>query len=498
MVDSALDSLDNLDDLSSLPSIDDASGIKTDDLDYLRPKPVDSTGKISVSPDSMRVFIKMTMPLNDGRYLTLSDIRALIDAAKISHGIRELTVNRLAESPLFDRDVLIAEGTPPIKGKDGSLIYHVRLSKDAVPHENEDGSVDYKDLGLVENVTKDQLLVEKIMPEPGVPGKTVFDEPVKAQAGKEYALPVGKNTYIAEDGLSLLAAINGQCDYSDRKLHVLETFTINGDVSTSTGNINFIGNVVVNGNVSAGYTVQAGGNVEVQGCVEGGHIIAGGNVLIRDGFHGMYKGEIIAGGSVRSKYIQAGRVQAAGMVESQVVMQANVQTGDTVKLVGNRSVIMGGRVVAKKLIDCFHIGGRNNPIPTVVEVGSDPQLISRSQEIQKEEAIFIKSISDVDRILMLLKQLEAQNRLSPDKREMLIRSVQTRRSTNERLVALKAEADEVKLKLAEEGYGTILARISVYPGVRVIIGPEQQIISKQMDNCRITRGEDGLVISAAV
>lgn len=493
--------IEDMDNLSNLPDIDFnnlQTGNLPDDLDYLRPQPIDSTGKVSVSPDRMRVFIKMTMPQNDGRHLLLSEIRALIDNAKVTHGLRELTISRLAEAPLFDRDVLVAEGTPPVKGKDGSLVYHVRLSKDAVPHEREDGSVDYKDLGLIENVEKDQLLVDKIMPEPGIEGKTVFSEPVKAQAGKEFPLPVGKNTYVSENGLALHASINGQCDYSDRKLNVLETFTVNGDVSTSTGSINFIGNVLVNGNVLAGYTVQAGGNIEIQGCVEGGNIVAGGNVLIRDGFHGMYKGEIIAGGSVRSKYIQAGRVQAGGLIESQVVMQANVQTGDTVKLVGNRSVIMGGRVAAKKLVDCFHIGGKNNPIPTVVEVGSDPQLVSRSHEIQKEEAIFVKSIADVDRILVLLKQLEAQNRLTPDKREMLIRSVQTRRNTSERLIALKAEAEEVRLKLAEEGYGTILARIAMYPGVRVIIGPEQQIISKQIENCRITRGEDGLTFSAAV
>jgi hypothetical protein len=460
--------------------------------------PIDSVGKVSVSPDGMRGYIIMTMPQNGGKPLTLSEIHGLISAAKIVFGVRTLTVNRLGEQPLYDRDVLIAEGAPPIKGKDGSIIYHVKISKDIAPREREDGTVDYKDLGLVENVFKDQLLVEKIMPEDGVDGQTVLGRVINAQKGKEVPLPIGKNTYISENDLFLHAAISGQCDHSDRKLNVMETFTVESDVSTATGNIDFVGNVVVNGDVMTGFSVKAGGNVEVRGCVEGGYITAGGNVLISEGFHGMTKGEIIAGGSVRSKYIQAGRVQAHDFIETEFVMQSEIQTGDTIRLIGHRSIIMGGRVVAKNLIDCNHIGGRNNPIPTVVEVGSDPQLITRSREIQKEEALCVKNISDIERVLQLLRQYDKQNRLTDDKRDLLTRSEHSYRNLQAQAVALKAEAEEVRVKLAEEGYGTIIARIAIYPGVRVVIGPEQKMTSQQLDNCRIARGEDGLIIGPAV
>jgi len=488
MVDSALDAADEI-----LKQNNDENP-----EEQQKPEPINSTGKVSVSPDSMRAYINMTMPQHNGNPLTLAEMQELIRNAQIVYGIRTLTVNRLSEQPLYDRDVLVAEGTPPIKGKDGSIVYHVKISKDIAPREREDGTVDYKDLGLVENVFKDQLLVEKILPEPGVDGQTVLGKVIKAQAGKEIPLPVGKNTYISEHGLFLHAAINGQCDHADRKLNVMETFTVDSDVSTATGNIDFVGNIIVNGDVMTGYTVKAGGNVEIRGCVEGGYIIAGGNVLISEGFHGMNKGEITAGGSIRAKYIQAGRVQAHDFIESEFVMQAEVQTGDVFRLIGHRSIIMGGRVIAKKLIDCNHIGGRNNPIPTIIEVGSDPQLVARSREIQKEEAACVKSIADIERIIRLLKQYEQQNRLASDKRDLLTRSEHSYRNSSEKLRSLKAELEDIKIKLAEEGYGTIVARMAIYPGVRVVIGPEQQIISQQLDNCRITRGEEGLIISPAV
>ena len=476
----------------SVPAAEQAA----DESGHHEPAPVDSVGKVSVSPDGMRAFINMKMPQNGGKTLTLSDIQGLINGEGIVYGMRALTINRLAEQPLYDRDVMIAEGTPPVKGKDGAIVYHVKISKDAIPREREDGTVDYKDLGLIENVAKDQLLVEKIPPELGVDGQTVLGKIITAQKGREIALPVGRNTYISEDGLFLRALIDGQCDYTNRKLNVLETYTVNGDVSISTGNINFVGNVVVTGNVATGYTVQAGGNIEIRGCVEGGVVIAGGNVAIWEGFHGMYKGEVIAGGDVRTKYIQAGRVQAGGLVESQLIMQSNIQTGDTIRLLGNRSVILGGHIVAKKLIDCQNIGGRNHPVNTVIEVGSDPRLLAHAREVQREEIALTKSLVDIDRVLVLFKQLERQNRLAPDKRDMMIRSANTRRTTSERLIALRNEDEEVKLKLAEEGYGTIIARTAIYTGVKIIIGPEHQTTSKQLDSCRVTRGEGGLIIAA--
>ncbi len=468
------------------------SAEKEDFLKMLKPDPVDAKGLIVISPDKMRAFINITMPLHGGNALSAEEIRYLVADSKVNYGLRELTLTRLAQSPLYDRDILIAEGTHPQKGKDGSIIYHIRLSKHAQPFERDDGSVDYKDLGLIENVEREQLLVTKIPPEPGIDGRNVYGDVIVAQMGKEIPLPVGKNTYISDDGLGLHALINGQSDFADRKVQVLESYVVNGDVSVATGNITFIGNVQINGNVLAGFTVQAGGNVDVIGCVEGSRVMAGGNILIRDGFHGMFHGELIAGGNVRCKYIQSGRVQAGGCVEAQAVVSANIQCSDSVRLVGSRSTIMGGRVVAKNIIDAQFIGGKNNPLPTIIEVGSDPTLIIRSQEIQRETTAAIKSIADVDRIIILLKQLESQNRLTPDKEEMLLRSVHTRRINAEKVKSLKQEEEEVRLKLAEEGYGTVYARSYLYPGVRVIIGPEQQIISSPIPAVMLVRSEEGL------
>ena len=460
--------------------------------------PTDAVGKIKIAPDNMCAYLNITEPQNGGKPLTAEQIRELAVNAGVKHGLRELAVAQLAVRPIYHRDMPIAEGTPPVKGKDGTLNYLVRLTKDAAPTEREDGSVDYKDLGLVENVVKDQPLCVKTPPDPGQAGRTITGQELPSLPGKDVPFPVGKNTYLSEDKLELRASINGQCDFVERRLVVMETFFVKGDVSSKTGNITFVGNVEIMGSVLTGFSVKAGGSININGGVEGASLTAGGNITIRDGFMGMNKGEITAGGSLRCKYIQGGRVSAIGVIETQTIVSAEVRSSDSVILPGMRSIIMGGRVTAKNRIDCQRIGNPNNPVRTIVEAGSDPTLLTRSNEIKKEIAQLTKNINGLDNILVMCTRLKEQNRLNEEKREIMEKASHTHRTASETLAALKDEDEDVKLRLALEGYGTITGRTAIYPEVRVIIGGEQQDIQITHQAVSFTRGDDGLQMSPCV
>ncbi|GHV08034.1 hypothetical protein FACS1894217_09850 [Clostridia bacterium] len=465
--------------------------------ELLPPEPVDATGKVGVSPDRNRAFINITMPRDGGRSLTVTDIRRLLQEAGVVSGIRENTVESLADMPLYSRDVTIAEGTPPQKGRDGELTYHIRLTRDSTPVQRDDGTLDYRTLGLIENVVKDQKLCTKTMAEDGVDGTNVLGGAIASQRGKDVALPLGKNTYISEDQLTLFAKVSGQCDIRDRKLVVDETYSVKGDVCMSTGNINFVGNVNISGSVLAGFVVKADGNINVSGTVESATLIAGGNIIVNGGFNGGQKGELVAGGMVRCKYIQGGRVTAAGNVESQVLMQSVVQTGDSVRLTGQRSTILGGRVTANNSVECDIIGHHTNPVSTIIEVGSDPALSARRIALQKELVALRKTHDSVGQIVKAFEMFEeTRGPLPPDRQEVLMRSRHTLRTNNEQILSLEQENEEIRLKLANEGYGTIIARTGIYPGVQIIIGPEHQLVTDAQTAVMLVRGEEGLYSSA--
>lgn len=460
------------------------------------PEPVSAEGRVSVTPDKTRAYINIAMPKFGGDNLTMAQIRGLLKDAGVVYGIREQTIESLADAPLYARDVQIAEGTPPQKGIDGELTYHVRLTKDSSPIEREDGTLDYRTLGLIENVTQGQLLCSKTMADDGVSGTNVLGEVIPAQRGKDVALPLGKNTYISEDQLGLYAKVSGQCDMKDRKLSVDETYTVKGDVDMSTGNISFVGNVSITGNVLAGFVVKADGSINVRGTVESAILTAGGNIIIAGGFNGGQRGELNAGGMVRCKYIQGGKIEAGGNVEAQVLMQSLVHTGDSVRLTGQRSTILGGRIIAKNLVECDIIG-HTNSVATVIEVGSDPALATRRVSLQKELLALQKTIDSVGQIVRSFEAFEAtRGPLPADKQAILLRSRHTLRTNNEMIMALEAESEEIRLKMSTEGYGTIIARQVAYPGVHIIIGPEHQLITEPIATIMIVRGDEGLYSSA--
>jgi len=82
-------------------------------------------------------------------------------------------------------------------------------------------------------------------------------------------LPRGKNVLLAEDGLSLLAGIDGRVEIIDGKIHIYAVYEVSGNVDNSTGNIDFVGNVIIHGNVLTGFEVKSGGYIEVSGRVRG-------------------------------------------------------------------------------------------------------------------------------------------------------------------------------------------------------------------------------------
>jgi uncharacterized protein (DUF342 family) len=111
----------------------------------------------------------------------------------------------------------------------------------------------------------------------------VLGQPIFPKPGKDMPMPLGKNVYA--DGNRIRAAIAGQLQLVNNKLHVSPVIEIKGDVDLSTGNVEFVGNVVVRGSVQSGFTVKADGNVEIFGSVSGG-TVEGANIVIRMGIQG--------------------------------------------------------------------------------------------------------------------------------------------------------------------------------------------------------------------
>ncbi|NMA66110.1 MAG: DUF342 domain-containing protein, partial [Clostridiaceae bacterium] len=258
---------------------------------------LDAQASVFVAPDRMKAYLTL-LPPEGGRMLTKDELISVLKNNGVIFGINDLLLEGIVKNPIYGKMICVAEGEPPINGQNGKVEFHFNIKKDTKPTILADGSVDFRQLNIVENVRKGQKLCTLIPPEDGIPGKTVMGADVPAKPGKKASLPRGKNVEPDEEGRSLIASIDGQVVYNDEKINVFSIYEVHADVDNSTGNISFVGNIIIRGNVLSGFTVEAGGNVEVWGVVEGAVIKADGDIVLRRGMQGLGKGKLISGGDI--------------------------------------------------------------------------------------------------------------------------------------------------------------------------------------------------------
>ncbi|MCL2080775.1 MAG: FapA family protein [Oscillospiraceae bacterium] len=450
--------------------------------------PVDALATVQVTVNRLEASVILSPPQYGGAPVTLELLQSAIAKKGVVFGVDQARLQALADEPVYGEFVVIAEGKPPENGEDAKLNYYVRLQSEIKPKENPDGSVDFKDLGLIEYVEQGTLLCDKTPLTQGTPGSDVLGAPLAAKPGKDISMPVGKNTVLSEDKLKLHAGIGGQADYVNKKINVLNTYTVEDDVSTATGNIQFMGNVVVMGGVAAGFNVQASGNIDIHGVVESAHITAGGSIIVRGGFNGGAGGVLDAGANITCRYIQGGRVTLGGNLETSYIINTTVQCGGSVNLVG-KGLIVGGHIAARTSVTANTLGSATSHAATIIETGSDPLLVKRSVDIPKELEVCKKNIRSLEPLTTALIQLKALGRLTPDKAANLEKSKHALELLKIAQVNLEDEYAEVQQQLADLGSGFVRVLKSAYPGVKIIIGAEQFPLQKDYTFTRFSRNK---------
>jgi len=446
---------------------------------------INAGATVMVSPDKMKAYITFTPPDN-GRMLTIEEVLDILAKNGVIYGINRTNLETIIKYPVFNEMICVAEGTPPVNGQNGKVEFHFDTNREYRPTILEDGRVDFRELNLIQSAEKGQTLCTLIPPVPGKPGRTVYGADVPALDGKPVPLPKGRNVVASEDGTRLVANVSGQISYIDGKVNVFATYEVPADVDNSTGNINFIGNVSVRGNVLSGFVIEAGGTVEVMGVVEGAVIKAGGDIILRRGMQGMGKGILVSGGDIIARYIENSNVEARNDIKAEAIMHSNVKCGNKLELSGRKGLLVGGTCKVGKEITAKVIGS-HLATATDIEVGVDPTIRER-YKAAKEELIKIETdLRKAEQAIAILKKLEMAGALTPEKQEMLAKSVRTRVYYTNRLTELKDEMNQLDAKLQQDAYGKIRCYNFIYPGTKVAIGSCMMYVKENLQYCTLYR-----------
>lgn len=437
---------------------------------------------VRISADELEAYIRIEPPQNGGSPPGFGELCSALEQAGLTQNIDRAKLRELSQTPLYNCDILIAAGQAPVNGTDGTATFLIETGKKQLrPTERADGTVDYHDLGLVENVRAGQVLCLLTPPSSGTPGVSVRGRVLHQQKGKAAPNYLGQNTYLRDDGTAILSRITGDVDFNGKKINVNETFYVRGDVDNSTGNIQAAGNLVVRGLVMPGFNVTAEGNIDIQGIVESASVKAGGNIKLHSGIIGS---EVCCEGDLKSSYIENSSVFAKGDITSECVLNSTIICGKNLTIKGRMAKIIGGKYSAGQNIEAQTIGSAANT-KTTLELTIDHSITERQQELQALIADLEKQIENLTPLITLMRQLKAANQLTADKVEVFKNVGASYKTTLESLEDAKKELRSLTDILYVKGYGRVICSGIIYPGTKVVIGTASYTVTEPLNNASL-------------
>ena len=304
-----------------------------------------------------------------GQGLTLEVVKEFLKSRSVVSGLvdDQVLMDYIAQDPLPMKPFKVAQGIPAIPGKPSEIIYHFDTDPLRIGTLQDDGTMDWKNRGDIPLVKAGDLLVEKTKGDPGQPGTTVCGKELPPPRMRNPKLKSGKGTQRSEDGLQILAKVEGTPKLSsDGKVFVFNMLNIDGDIGVETGHIEYDGYIESTGGVNSGYTVSGKGlrTAEIQDAT-----IEIEEDLVCHG--GIYGSTLKVGGNMKASHIHNCTIEMLGeLVVEKEVFDSAIETNGRCLIVEGK--IIGTKVDAKKGVYAKDIGSEGST-PCVLTVGYDRQ-----------------------------------------------------------------------------------------------------------------------------
>lgn len=445
-------------------------------------------GLVSIDKKGYLAKIRLYPPSDKGARLSTSELKNLIEQNGVKYGIIEKNIEIALKARLYCMDILVAKAKLPVNGSDAEIVYSFNAEKTLKPTMSEDGSVDFHKLDMIESVKEGQLLATLIPIDYGEPGKDVYGNMIHPKKVRNKRLRHGKNIHLSDDKLQMYSDVSGNVTLVNDMVFVTDTYTIEGDVGPSTGDIDYDGAVEVKGNVITGYTVKATGDITVNGAVEGAMLISEGKIVLKRGMQGMGKGVMEAKGDVISNFIESATVKSGGAIYTDAIMHSNISANGDVIVNGKRGLIAGGSVKTTTKIET-KVAGSTMGTQTELEVGFDTTLGERYRNIEKHiDQMTDEKDSIVKNLKILQKRMQTKGKLEPEKMK-LIKEGTERIKVIDQTIEEETEAYEridEEMQRTSDG-GKVRVENIAYPGVKIVISNISTFVHTETHRCTFIR-----------
>ncbi len=455
--------------------------------------------EVSITEGGLVASIKVTPIAEELSAIGVLDLEEALKDAGVNYGVWNDALHRVSDELILNKWVTVAKGEKSGDGKDGCVKYHFsKEGKRVKLHEDSSGRVNFKDMDLIQNVKKGDILCELIPPEEGKMGRTVKGEEVHGKLGAAAKLPPGKGTEVIDNGTKLVAAIDGMVVWMDPEIIVEPVYVVDM-VDSSTGNIRFNGSVVVNGEVGDGYEIHAAEDVTIAMSVGRVLIEAGGDIKIAGGILGQEKAHISAQGSIHAKFIQDAVLSAKKeIIVDDYIRSSEVTAAGPVIVRSPNGWISGGMVSSEAWIYCHTLGTASNPIDTDLTIGHNPLLNSEREQYKDEIIEKIGDFLKFQASIAKLRAIKGQSQLSPPQQhlyEKILSAVDTIRHT---LIQKDTRFRELTDRINTIFAGNIYIEGAANEGTKIMIGKAKLEIQQMKRQVQFSLKEGSIAESEFV
>jgi uncharacterized protein (DUF342 family) len=447
-----------------------------------------------LSKDKVRAYYNV-MPTRFGNLPSYNEIVEILHAEKV---VSVITGDKYAKqiaaidlsNPHLQR-ILVAEGRDPVNGFDEYFEPLLSFEKQA-GRILSDGRMDYKEVGSIIQVQKNQEILQAIAGVKSEDGYDIFGEKVPAVKVEKEGMKKGENLLQSGFDPSIyVSGIDGCISVVNGKVDVLPVAVINGDVGLDSGNINFNGTVHVTGSVLPGFKVQADSDIIVDKDVEDAQLTSGGDITVKLGVVGKESVKLVAKGNISARFMQNVKAEAGKSVTvDDSIINCDIVSYEKVSVTGKNGKIIGGKISALYEINA-HTFGTQAETMTSLTVGRNFIL---ENEISKKRTEIIMIKERVEEINTSMKMQfgeeifknpkEYIKILPPMKKKTCLLLLNDLSSANNNLKKLIEEAKLIEEKMKLEKEPVIIATNKVYPGVVVNVRKSVKKIDRLIENVK--------------
>lgn len=459
----------------------------------------DGTIEIEISDDKMESEMQLTAAWG-GKEVTIQGILKALKANNVCMGLSKVKIQTLLKQlsqlkPGKTCRSVIATGKPSSNGNNALIERKVPLARERLlqPQENDDGTVDMRNLGSVIMVKAGDLLIEKIPATSGVEGYNIHGEVLSPLPGKDILLSPGEGTKLSESNSNLLlAAVPGQPVEIKSGMQVDDVLNIK-DVDVGYGNVEFKGSILITGDVHEGMVVKSSGDITVIGFVDSASLDADGDVIVSKGIIGRQLKEkelstkIKAKGQICAQFIQYSDLEAEGeILVTKQLLHSHTRTKQRLTVSDpnkRRGDLVGGVVEAAKGLRAVIIGATAGTKTEVFCAMEQGHLKNDMKELDQAVKAMVVAKLDIE---ARLKKLPPKSEWQND--EMMVEQVNMMIEEKNRITeeCAKEELEYELIKQEVESYyqdNRIEAHKHIFANVELHIGQAFNRTQREHGTC---------------